>query len=564
MGNYFTENRDILSYFQQEEMEALADLVEGDYREAEEYRWAPRSAEDAVDSWRHVLESLGGLCADFIAPRAEEVDRVGCRLDEEGAVHLAPGTAEDLDMLTRAELMGFTLPRRYGGLHMPGTIYTVAIEMVSRADASLMNLFGLQGVAETINDFADDEIKEEYLPRFARGGVTGAMVLTEPDAGSDLQAIQLRARQDEEGMWRLNGVKRFITNGCGEVLLVLARSEPDRAGAMGLSLFLVDQGPAVKVRRLEEKLGIHGSPTCELQFDNTPALLIGRRQRGLITYVMALMNGARLAVAAQAVGIAQAALESALEYARVRKQFGKAIIRIPPVADMLMDMTLDVEAARALVYETSKVVDRARAADRTGDKKEAKRLDRLAGVLTPFSKYYAGEMSIRVANEAVQILGGSGYMKDYPVERYLRDARITTIYEGTSQLQVVAAIRGITSGIVEDHFRELHAGLEGSGVKGVLPTLGKAREALSGAVAFVKEEEDPDYLELAARDLVDLAIHIFIGYVLAGQARDSSRKRRLLDRWMDRVSTLSSRVPEKVMDPVRTGLHDAGTIIDGG
>ncbi len=561
MANYFTENPDLLFYFELGWMDELADLVERDYRDAETYAWAPRSAEDAVDSWKHILESLGGLCAEFIAPRAEEVDRVGCRLDEEGEVHLAPGTIENLDMLTKADLMGFTLPREYGGLNMPGLTYMIAIEMVSRADASLMNLFGLQGVAETINDFADEEIKQAYLPRFAEGGVTGAMVLTEPEAGSDLQAIQLRASQDEEGTWRLNGVKRFITNGCGKVLLVLARSEPDRGGAMGLSLFLVDQGPAVKIRRLEEKLGIHGSPTCELQFDNTPALLIGKRQRGLITYVMALMNGARLGVAAQAVGIAQAALSSALEYARVRKQFGKAIIQIPPVADMLLDMTLEVESARALVLETSRMVDQARAADRAGDKQEAKRLDRLAGLLTPCSKYYAGEMSIRVANDAVQVLGGSGYMKDYPVERYLRDARITTIYEGTSQLQVVAAIRGITSGIAESHFEEMHLGLDRSGDEASLTALKDARSLLSEAVEFVKEKEDPDYLELVARDLVDLTIHVFIGYLLTGQARKSPRKRRLMERWIARLTRLAPAVSSRVTAPGRTALEDAEQIL---
>ena len=365
MANFFTDEPDLLFNFEHMGLEEIADALENDYSDSERFLGAPADAADAIDSYRRVLESIGELSADFIAPRAEAADHEGCHLDEDGVAHLCAETRENLDMLTKAEVMGFTLPRQYEGLDFPHSVYTMAVEMVSRADASLMNLFGLQGVGETICDFANDEIKAEYLPRFAAGEVTGAMVLTEPDFGSDLQRVQLRAEQDDDGNWKLNGVKRFITNGCGDVLLVMGRSEPNREGAQGLSVFLVDKGPTVVVRRLEDKLGIHASPTCELQFNDAPAQLIGKRQRGLITYVAPLLNGARYGVAAQAVGIGQGALVVAREYAQLRRQFGKKIEDIKPVAEMLVGMTLDVEASRALLYETVRYVDLSRAALRS-------------------------------------------------------------------------------------------------------------------------------------------------------------------------------------------------------
>ena len=424
--------------------------------------YGPLSAADAVDNYRRILTILGEICGEMIAPHAEQVDREGNTLNEDGTVTLHPLVRKNLDRLTQGDMMGFTLPRKYGGLNCPNLVYTIANEIVARADCSLTNLFGLQGIAETIYAFANDEIRNEYLPQFCEGRVTGAMVLTEPDAGSDLQAVRLRAYQDEKGNWLLNGVKRFITNGCGEVLLVLARSEPEIGDGRGLSLFVAERGPTVRVRHLEEKLGIHGSPTCELVFDDTPCRLIGERQRGLITYVMSLMNGARVGIAAQSLGVGEAAFRLARNYAHTRRQFGVPIERLPAVAELVTDMKIDVEAARALAYETSRVCDHentnARVLEWGGplEKDEEKRrkqlarsLKRMNGMLTPMSKYYCSEMSVRVAHNAIQVLGGSGYMKDYAAERYLRDSRITTIYEGTSQLQVVAAVRGVTSGAFE-------------------------------------------------------------------------------------------------------------------
>ena len=406
----------------------------------------------------------------------------------------------------------------------------MANEILSRADASLMNIFGLQGIAETINAFADEEIKQEYLPPFSDGTVTGAMVLTEPDAGSDLQAVKLKAFQDDKGNWFLHGVKRFITNGCGEVLLVLSRSEPDRSGGLGLSLFVCEPGPTVHIRRLEDKLGIHGSPTCEIFFDNTPCKLIGERKRGLAPYVATLMNGARIGIAAQSTGIAEAAYRIARDYAASRQQFGVPIERLPAVRDLLIEMKIAIEAGRTLLYETSRVVDMAVGYNRLleenppQDKAELKGLKNLArtykryaGLLTPMSKYLSSEMCNTVAYDAIQVLGGSGYMRDYASERHARDARITTIYEGTSQLQIVAAVRGVCSGTLEKYLAELAALEYDAEVKDLLDKLATGAEQLQKAIEFVKGKGN-DYMDLYGRALTDIAIDLINGYLFCGQA----------------------------------------------
>jgi alkylation response protein AidB-like acyl-CoA dehydrogenase len=401
MANFYIDNDDIKFLFRHMDLRSLGSVCEDGFKFADEFDYAPADAEEAVTNYDMVLNSLGNLSANFIAERAEDVDRQGNTLNEDGSVTYAEGIRESLEQLAKADVMGFTLPCRFGGLNFPNLVYSMAIEIISRADASLMNIFGLQGIAETINAFASEEIKQKYLHDFAAGKVTGAMVLTEPDAGSDLQAVSLRAFQDDGGNWYLHGVKRFITNGCGEVLLVLARSEPDRSGGLGLSLFVCDRGPTVHIRRLEDKLGIHGSPTCEIFFDNTPCQLIGDRQRGLVTYVVSLMNGARIGIAAQSVGIAEAAFNVAREYAASRRQFSVAIEKLPAVRNMLIDMKIAIEAGRALLYETSRVVDMeigyARRLDSgpPDDKEQAKQLKndfrkykRYAAMLTPMSKYY--------------------------------------------------------------------------------------------------------------------------------------------------------------------------------
>ena len=541
MANFYKDNSDIRFLFRHINLKSLAELSEEGFKFAGEFDSAPADADEAVRNYEMVLDSLGQLSGDFIAPRAEDVDRQGNTLNEDGSVTRPKGTAEAIEKLGQAEVMGFTLPHRFGGLNFPNVVYSMAIEIVSRADAALMNIFGLQGIAETINAFADEQIKQQYLPVFAAGKVTGAMVLTEPDAGSDLQAIKVsghdqekekpaKVYQDAEGNWFVRGVKRFITNGCGEILLVLARSEPDISDGRGLSLYLVERGPWVKVRRLEDKLGIHGSPTCELFFNDAPAKLIGERQRGLITYVMSLMNGARIGIAGQSLGIAEAAFRVARDYASTRRQFGVTIEKLPAVRDMLIDMKIAVEAGRALLYETSRVVDleigilKQLEQNPPEDKELAKQLKndsrkykRLAAMLTPMSKYYCSEMCNSVAYDSIQVLGGSGYMRDYACERYARDARITTIYEGTSQLQVVAAVRGVCSGTAEKFLTELAGQDYDESVKDLLEILAEGTEKMKEAIAFIKENGN-EYMDLYGRPLVDIAIDLINGYLFCGQA----------------------------------------------
>jgi alkylation response protein AidB-like acyl-CoA dehydrogenase len=530
MGNFYKDNDDIRFLFQHLGLGQLARVFEEDFRFAKEFDYAPSNEAEAICNYEMVLDSLGQLCADFIAPRAEDVDRQGNTLNPDGSVTRPKGIQEAIEKLAQAEVMGFTLPHRFAGLNFPNLVYSMAIEILSRADASLMNIFGLQGIADTINAFASEEIKQKYLPEFAAGKVTGAMVLTEPDAGSDLQAVKVRAFQDDKGNWFLHGVKRFITNGCGEVLLVLARSEPDRSGGLGLSLLACRPGPTLHIRRLEDKLGIHGSPTCEIFFDNTPCELIGERQRGLVPYVATLMNGARIGIAGQSVGIAEAAYRIARDYAASRKQFSVEIERLPAVRDMLIDMKIAIEAGRALLYDASRVVDLAIGYNNQmenrppEDKDELKRLKdnarsykRFAGMLTPMSKYYCSEMANRVAYDAMQVLGGSGYMRDYAVERHLRDARITTIYEGTSQLQIVAAVRGVCSGTAEKYFADLASRQYDPEVADLVQKLAEGTARLNAAIEFTKQQGN-EYMDLYGRALVDVAIDLINGYLFCDQA----------------------------------------------
>ncbi len=546
MANFFLDNDDIEFLFGYYDLKELARLQEVD-TENGDADYVPRDAEDAVDNYRRILEIVGQVSAETIAPNAEDVDRDGNTLNDDGTVTLHEKVRENIWRLRQADVMGFTLPRRYNGLNFPTLIYTMANEMVSRGDASFMNIFGLQAIGETVNAFASQDIKDEYLPKFASGECTGAMVLTEPDAGSDLQAVRLRAHKDENGNWFLNGVKRFITNGCGDILLTLARSEPGIEDGRGLSLFLSERSDRIRVRHLENKLGIHGSPTCELVYDEAPARLIGERQRGLITYVWALMNGARIGVAAQSVGLAEAAYRLARTYAHSRHQFGRPIERLPAVAEMITDMRILVEASRALTYETTygcdvennnlRVLETSKRTLNKDEEKERKQqlrtFKRLNGMLTPMSKYYTSETCCRVADLAVQVLGGSGYMKDYAAERYLRDARITTIYEGTSQLQVVAAVRGVASGTFDNWVNPREEKVYDDALLNELKgKLVEGRNRLTEAVQFSKKRST-DYLDLAGRRLVDCAIAIIIGHLFLGQATKNDRKKRVARRFID-------------------------------
>ena len=528
MANFYKDNDDLRFMFKHLDIAMLAELAEEGFKFKDEFETAPVDADEAITNYDLVLDAVGQLSGDFIDPRSEGIDREGTHHDG-WTVTYAKGIAESLDALAKADVMGTTLPHRFGGLNFPETVYTMATEMVSRADAGLMNLFGLQGIAMTLNAFASEEIKQEYLHDFSAGKITGAMVLTEPDAGSDLQACQVKAFQDDSGQWYLNGVKRFITNGCGHVLLVMARSEPDRTGGLGLSLFVCGQGPTVHVRRIEDKLGIKGSPTCEIVFDNTPCKIVGERQRGLVTYVMALMNGARLGIAAQSMGVAEATYRIARDYAASRQQFGVAIEKLPAVRDMVIDMKVHIETARALMYATSVSVDMMFGYEKANEnakddkvearklKKKAKRYKRIAAMLTPMTKYYCSEMCNTVAYDSIQVLGGSGFMRDYACERYARDARITTIYEGTSQLQVVAAVRGVCGGAFEKYLEDITAVEFAPEVKDLVNMLQECTLQLKKCITYVKDV-GIEYMDLCGRDLVDIAIGIINGYLLCGQA----------------------------------------------
>jgi len=548
MPNFYTDNDDIRFHLDFHDMKELAALQERETWNGEA-DYLPKSLDDAVDNYRRVLEIVGEVAAEVVAPGAERVDLEGNTLNSDGTVTLHPQVRENLRRLGQADMMGFTLPRKYGGINCPILVYTMATEIVARGDCSFMNMFGLQGIADTIYAFASDEIRDEYLPKFATGEVTGAMVLTEPDAGSDLQAVRLRADQDANGNWALNGVKRFITNGCAEVLLVLARSEHDITDGRGLSLFVCDRSPRVKVRCLEKKLGIHGSPTCELVFDNVPAKLIGERQRGLITYVMALMNGARLGIAGQSLGVAEAAYRLARAYARSREQFGGPIERLAAVAEMVVDMKVAIEASRSLTYETARVCDidnntnrlLEHAADTLSDgekksfKATARTLKKLNAMLTPMSKFFGSEMCNEVAYKGIQVLGGSGYMKDYAAERHARDARITNIYEGTSQLQVIAAVRGVTSGVFKTYTEELESryATDDAELAALQQTLVSAKDEILDAVTFVKTQSGA-YLELVARNLVEAAIYVLCGHYLIGQAAKCDRKKKIAKLYIEK------------------------------
>ncbi|MGC8865337.1 MAG: acyl-CoA dehydrogenase family protein [Bacteroidales bacterium] len=522
MANYYTDNPALKFQLTHPLMEKIVKLREFDYTDRETYDYAPVDFEDAIDSYDKVLEIVGEICGEIIASNADEVDKEGPRIVNNEVIY-ARGTQENLDALRRAGLIGMSLPRQYGGLNFSMIPYVMAAEIVSRADAGFANIWGLQDCAETIHEFASEEIKNEYLPRFPQGA-TAAMDLTEPDAGSDLQAVQLKATPDPDGKtWRLNGVKRFITNGDADISLVLARSEEGTTDARGLSLFLYDRSSrAVTIRRIENKLGIKGSPTCELVFNNAPALLVGDRKMGLIKYVMSLMNSARLGVGAQSVGIAEAAYREALKYAYEREQFGKAIINYPAVYEMITWMKVRIDAMRALLYETTRFVDLYKAYNlvaehrklESEERNEQKNYQKLADMYTPLLKLTASEYCNQIAYDALQVHGGTGFMKDFPIERIYRDARITSIYEGTSQLQVVAAIRGVTTGVFLKAMRDYQNRPVMPEMEHVKATLTEMTEEYEQATQFVESQNNAELLDFHSRRLVEMAANVIMGYLL--------------------------------------------------
>ncbi|WP_303037142.1 acyl-CoA dehydrogenase family protein [Paramuribaculum intestinale] len=525
MANFYTDNPDLRHHLNHPLMEKIVELKERNYSDAAKYDYAPMDFADAMDSYDKVLEIVGDICGGTIADNAEGVDHDGPKV-ENGRVIYAPGTQENLDLCRKAGLMGMAMPRRLGGLNFPITPYIMAADIVSRADTGFENLWGLQDCAETIYEFADEDQKQRYIPRVCQGE-TMSMDLTEPDAGSDLQSVMLKATQKPDGSWALNGVKRFITNGDSDIHLVLARSEEGTRDGRGLSMFIYDKrNGGVDVRRIENKMGIKGSPTCELTYKNAPAELVGSRRMGLIKYVMALMNGARLGIAAQSVGVSERAYREALAYAKDRKQFGKAIIEFPAVAEMLSVMKAKLDASRALLYETARFVDiykiyediakeRSLTAD---ERKEMKHYSKLADACTPLVKGMGSEYCNQNAYDCIQIHGGSGFMKDYACERVYRDARITSIYEGTTQLQVVAAIRHVTTGNYLAMIREYEAQAVREDLQWIKDVLIGLTAQYETAVSAVTAVNDTTYTDFMARRMVEMAGNIIMGYLMLSDA----------------------------------------------
>ena len=527
--NYYTDNRVLRHYLKHPLMQRIVRMQERDYTQSAQYNYAPVDFNEAVEGYEQVLELVGELCADVIAPNAMAIETDGPTL-KDGRVIYAPATEQNLDLFRKAGLMGISMPREYGGLNFPRTIFILIEDVVSRADAAFGNLWGLQDCAETILAFGSKEQCDRYIPRIC-SGETMSMDLTEPDAGSDLQSVRLKATfNEEEGRWYLDGVKRFITNGDSDVHLVLARSEEGSVDGRGLSLFIVEKNcGAVHTRRIEDKMGIHGSPTCEIVFNHAPAELIGSRRMGLIKYVMALMNGARLGIATQSVGIAQATYNEALEYARSRKQFGKAIINFPAVYDLVGTMKARLDAARSLLYETSRNVDMSGqftelARERTltpEERAEAKIFAKKADALTPIVKGIGSEIANLNAYDCVQVHGGSGYMRDYVCERLYRDARITSIYEGTTQLQVVAAIRYATSGFYGQLLDEYLAVEVPETLMPLKARIEKMVLSYKEAVEKVQSFGSQESLDFLSRRLYDMAAYsIMAALLLADSAAD--------------------------------------------
>jgi len=543
MANFYRDNEDLKFFINHPLMPLVVRLRERDYTEREKYDYAPIDYEDAIDSYDNIMEILGEISGNIIAANAEAVDNEGPKLINNRVIY-AKGTQENLDELGKAGFYAYTLPRMYGGLNMPILTYVMAAEIISRADAGFVNIYGLQDCAETIREFASEDIKNKYLPMFAQGK-TAAMVLTEPDAGSDLQSVTLSAKYDENaGCWKLNGVKRFITNGDADISLVLARSEEGTTDGRGLSLFLYERDNTITVRRIEHKLGIIGSPTCELVFKDSPAILIGERKLGLIKYVMSLMNAARLGVGAQSVGIAEAAYREALKYANEREQFGKKINNFPPVYEMLTNMRVDIQAVRTLLYETAIYVDlyktyEAIEKERPLTQEErmlTKKYQKYSDLFTPLVKLFGSEYCNRIAYDAIQVHGGTGFMKDFPIQRIYRDARITSIYEGTSQLQVIAAIRGVTNGtflsIIKNDYETMTLSPELDYYRNILMEL---TEEWDLTVKKVVETKNTELLDFMARRLVEMVGNIIMSYLLLRDSNIDSKYTKIAELFIMKI-----------------------------
>ncbi|GJG26416.1 MULTISPECIES: acyl-CoA dehydrogenase family protein [Segatella] len=525
MANYYTDHPEIEFHLNHPLMKRIVELKERNYADKDKYADAPVNYEDAIENYKRLLDITGDVAANIIEPNSESVDLEGPHL-ENGRMIYASKTFENLEATRKAGLWGISMPRRYNGLNLPNVVFSMASEIISAADAGFQNVWSLQSCIDTLYEFGTEEQRQKYIPRIAEGE-TMSMDLTEPDAGSDLQRVMLKATQDEDGTWRLNGVKRFITNGDSDIHLVLARSEEGTHDGRGLSMFIYDKRDGgVDVRHIEHKLGIHGSPTCELTYKNAKAELCGDRKLGLIKYVMALMNGARLGIAAQSVGVEQEAYNEALAYAKERQQFGKKIITFPAVYDMLSRMKAKLDAGRSLLYMTARYVDIYKALEDISrerkltpeERKEMKLYSRLADAFTPLAKGTNSEYANQNAYDAVSVHGGSGFIMEYKSQRLLRDARIFSIYEGTTQLQVVAAIRYITNGTYLNIIKEMLQEEVCDCMKPLQARVAKLVEAYEAAIQKVKADENQDEHDFLGRRLYNMTADIVESLLIIADA----------------------------------------------
>lgn len=525
MANYYTDHPEIEFHLNHPLMKRIVDLKERNYVEKDQFEDAPVNYEDAIENYKRLLDITGDVAANIIEPNSEDVDLEGPHL-ENGRMIYAGKTFENLDATRKAGLWGLSMPRRYGGLNLPNAIFSMASEIIAAADAGFQNIWSLQSCIDTLYEFGSEEQRQKYIPRIC-AGETMSMDLTEPDAGSDLQRVMLKATQDEDGTWRLNGVKRFITNGDSDIHLVLARSEEGTKDGRGLSMFIYDKRDGgVTVRHIEHKLGIHGSPTCELVYKNAKAELCGNTRLGLIKYVMALMNGARLGIAAQSVGVEQEAYNEGLAYAKERTQFGEKIINFPAVYDMLSRMKAKLDAGRSLLYCCARYVDIYKALEDIArdtkltpeERQEMKKYTRLADAFTPLAKGMNSEYANQNAYDAISIHGGSGFIMEYKCQRLFRDARIFSIYEGTTQLQVVAAIRYITNGTYLSIIKEMLENEVSDDLKPLKERVAKLVELYEAAINKVKEANDQAVHDFLARRLYNMTGDIVMSLLILDDA----------------------------------------------
>lgn len=525
MANYYSDHPEIEFHLNHPLMKRVVDLKERNYAEKDQFEDAPVNYEDAIENYKRLLDITGDVAANIIEPNSEDVDLEGPHL-ENGRMIYASKTFENLDATRKAGLWGLSMPRRYGGLNLPNAIFSMASEIIAAADAGFQNIWSLQSCIDTLYEFGSEEQRQKYIPRIC-AGETMSMDLTEPDAGSDLQRVMLKATQDEDGTWRLNGVKRFITNGDSDIHLVLARSEEGTKDGRGLSMFIYDKRDGgVTVRHIEHKLGIHGSPTCELVYKNAKAELCGNTRLGLIKYVMALMNGARLGIAAQSVGVEQEAYNEGLAYAKERAQFGEKIINFPAVYDMLSRMKAKLDAGRSLLYCCARYVDIYKALEDIArdtkltpeERQEMKKYTRLADAFTPLAKGMNSEYANQNAYDAISIHGGSGFIMEYKCQRLFRDARIFSIYEGTTQLQVVAAIRYITNGTYLSIIKEMLECEVSDDLKPLKERVAKLVELYEAAINKVKEANDQAVHDFLARRLYNMTGDIVMSLLILDDA----------------------------------------------